>query len=347
MTNLSTSTVHRQNILNNKYAVEEIQKALGINGVIFEEKVCFTKKQIADFYEIDERTIDRYLEKNKEELNRNGYEVLKGKKLSGFKKKITEQASNQAENNSGHDINVVTKTTVMGIFDFRSFLNLGMLLTESENARQMRSIILDVTIDTINQKTGGSTKYINQREEHFLMSSFKEENYRKNFTDALHNFVDMGPAKFAIYTNKIYKSIFKENAKEYREILKLNNKDSTRATFYAEILDMISAYENGLATAIENKFNALGRKLYTSDLNQTFKEFVTMTESAFLPLLTKCRQKMASRDLCFRDALHKNIEDHITDVPAEDFEKFLGEKSKELTERIKDSEDVFKRLKER
>jgi len=62
----------------------------------------------------------------------------------------------------GPVINVGTKTTQLALFDFRPFLNLAMLLVEREKARLLRSKMLDIVIDTINQKTGGNTKYINQ-----------------------------------------------------------------------------------------------------------------------------------------------------------------------------------------
>jgi len=42
-----------------------------------------------------------------------------------------------------------------------------------------REMILGIGIDTINQRTGGGTKYINQRDEDFLLAAFQEENYRK------------------------------------------------------------------------------------------------------------------------------------------------------------------------
>ena len=56
---------------------------------------------------------------------------------------------------------------------------------------------------------------------------------------------------------------------------------------------------------------------------------------------------MASRDLAFRDALHHQLKEYLTPLQAEEFERFIGEKSKELVERLKDAEEVFKRLKER
>ena len=111
------------------------------------------------------RTISRYLEQNGEELSENGYEVLRGKNLKSFL---------DAARNSGKDIKVPTKTTVLGVFDFRAFLNMAMLLSESEKARALRQLMLDIVIDLINRKTGGGTKYINQRDKDYV-SIFKEK----------------------------------------------------------------------------------------------------------------------------------------------------------------------------
>ena len=61
------------------------------------------------------------------------------------------------------DIDVAHKTVSLGLFDFRSFLNVGMLLTTSEKAKYVRTRILDIVIATINEKTGGGTKYIHRR----------------------------------------------------------------------------------------------------------------------------------------------------------------------------------------
>ena len=44
---------------------------------------------------------------------------------------------------SGKEIDFPIKMSQIGLSDFRSFLNIGMLLTESEKAKQLRSMILD------------------------------------------------------------------------------------------------------------------------------------------------------------------------------------------------------------
>jgi len=334
---LTNSGLERQNILNNPYAVQEIEKATNLQGVRFEDGVRFVKEQVADFFGIDIRTVERYLEAHGDELEHNGYEVLKGKKLQAFREAISAQFVT--------DIDVGSKVRNLGIFDFRSLLNIAMLLTESETARVLRQTILDVVIDTINQRTGGGTKYINQRDEDFIQASFAEENYRKEFTNALRDHVDMGTFKYPLYTDKIYLSIFRENAKEYRKILKLHEKDNVRDTFYSEILDLIASFEFGFAKLIEESAKRKGSQLTSYETDHLYKEFES--QAHWKPLIERARNKMASRDLAFRDALHQQLEEYITPVQKMDFERFLGEKSKELAERLEEAKDVFKRLKER
>ena len=54
---LTSSTIERQNVLNNPFAVTEIQKAIHIRGVVFEGTVRLVKDQIAAFVEVDVRTV--------------------------------------------------------------------------------------------------------------------------------------------------------------------------------------------------------------------------------------------------------------------------------------------------
>ena len=177
---LTNSRLDRQNILNNELAVSEIQKKSGIDGIVWDGKVYVTRDMTASYFDVDIRTISRYLEQNSEELEQNGYSILKGSKLKSFR---------TAAKENGKDIYVPTKTSVLGVFDFRAFLNMAMLLSESEKARALRQLMLDIVIDLINKKTGGGTKYINQRDQNYLGSSLLEENYRRKFTDALKDCV--------------------------------------------------------------------------------------------------------------------------------------------------------------
>ena len=85
MKDLTISNIERQNVLNNCFAVSKIREHLNIEGMLFEGEYRFTKKMVADFYEVEERTIERYLEKYSDELSANGYILCKGKLLKELK----------------------------------------------------------------------------------------------------------------------------------------------------------------------------------------------------------------------------------------------------------------------
>jgi hypothetical protein len=297
---LTNSGIARQNILNNRYALQEIQTVVGIKGILFENEYRFTKKQLAEFFEVSYRTIESYTQKNKAELSKNGYEVLAGNRLKNIKLVIEKQFD--------PEMDFGIKIRQLSIYNFRAFLNIGMLLTDSLKARELRSAILDIVIDTI-------------------------------------DCVDMGNFKYIVYSNKIYVSIFKENADEYRKILSLEKDVNERHTMYSEVLDLISSYEAGFAEVLKTKSEEINRKLKSEEVDRLFMAFEN--QRLWEPLREKARQKMASRDLCFRDALHKNLEEYVDAVSEEDFERFLGEKSMTLDERLEEFKEVFKRLKER
>ncbi|CAH8189121.1 DNA-binding protein [Vibrio aestuarianus] len=332
-----TESLHdRQNILNNRYALQKAEQHLALGGIQFEGEAVFTKQQVMELFEISERTIERYLSSHADELKNNGYQILRGSKLREFKAL-----------GYGADIDDGTKTSVLGVFSFRAILNLGMLLTDSERAKELRSRVLDIVIDVLAERAGGHTKFINQRDQDYLMAAFQEENYRKQFTDALDKYVDGNKWKYSRFTNLIYQSIFHENAAEYKKILKLAEKDKIRETMYSEMLTLIASFESGIAHELEHQSTSLGRKLTQKETETLFASFEQ--HPLFKPLITDARTKMASRDLCFRDALHEKLEAYIKSVPEADFERFLGEKSKSLEEQLSDPEtlDVFKRLKDR
>ena len=113
---LTSSRLDRQNILNNDLAVEEIQDSIEIRSVPWNEKLYLTKELVAAFFDVDIRTIERYISSFSDELKANGMEILKGKKLESF---ISAYDSAFAT-----DINVGHKIRSMTVFDFRAFLNM-------------------------------------------------------------------------------------------------------------------------------------------------------------------------------------------------------------------------------
>lgn len=334
MKDLTISNIERQNVLNNRFAIDKIQKCLDISGMLFDGEYRFTKKMVADFYDVDISTIDRYLTTNSDELKHNGYILCKGKSLKEFKLQFA------------HLINEASKTTQLGLFNFRSFLNMGMLLTESEKAKQVRSLILDIVIATINEKVGGGTKYINRRDANYLPTALKEVNYRKQLTSALRAYVDGHETNmYSQITNAIYKAVFRENAKEYREILRLNSKDNVRHTLYAEVLLVIASFENGVGAAIREEYRKRGnRKLLVSEVEYLITQLADSPMQK--PYIDDARTKMASRDLSFREAYHGNIDEYLRAVTPEEYERFIGDKSIDIDQLLDENTDVLKRLKQ-
>lgn len=334
MKDLTISNIERQNVLNNRFAVKKLQERLDIEGMFFDGEYWLTKKMVADFYEVEERTIERYIENYGSELSANGYFLCKGKRLKDLKLQFAPV------------INVGSKTTQLGLFNFRSFLNIGMLLAESEKAKALRSAILDIVIATINEKTGGGTKYINRRDVNYIPAAITEENYRKNLTSAMSQCVAGHKTyKYSQVTDYIYEAVFKENAKEYRNVLSLDSKDNVRHTLYAEVLLVISSFENGVGAAIQQRFKENGGKLLSME---EVKAIVNdLAEHPMQkPYLNDARTKMASRDYSFREAYHVNIAEYLKAVTPEEFERFIGNQSIDFDNILADNKDVLKRLKQ-
>ena len=336
MNDFTTAQLQRQNILNNRYALQAAEQHLQLGGVVFQGQTVFTKQQVMALFEVSDATVERYISNHGEELKANGYQLLKGKNLKEFKDLVDVSLINEGN-----------KAPLLGVFSFRAVLNLAMLLTESERAKAVRSRLLDIVMDVLAERTGGHTKYINQRDEHYLMASLQDESYRKQFTDALDHFVVEHQWKYVRFTNLIYQCIFRENATEYRKVLKLAAKENIRETMYSEVLTLIASFEAGIAHELELEFKRLERKLSMQEVEALFGRFES--HPLFKPLILDARTKMASRDLGFRDALHHKLEAYIQSVPEADFDRFLGKTSKSLEDRLSDPATlaVFKRLKDR
>ncbi|WP_052048677.1 hypothetical protein [Megasphaera elsdenii] len=330
--NLTNSIIDRQNILNNVIAVKSMEKQLNLHGTNWKNTMWFTKEYVARLYEVDIRTIENQVSKNLEEITNNGYKVLNSAELDEFKKFAPEMHFGRKIRN-------------LGLFSFKAVLNMAMLLRNSEKAKCIRTQMLDIVLNVLTEKTGGHRLYINQRDPSFLDASYENYRSRKAFTQALNESVDMGIYKYEYFTNEIYKAIFLENAKRYQKILRLKSRSNLRDTMYSEVLTNIAAVESGIAYDINQKAKELGRKLKKEEVDVLIHN---LTQHPSMKIyIEQARSKMASRDLCFRDAYHAELQDYISSVDSEDFEKFLGEKSKSLNQQIQDHLDIFKRLKDK
>lgn len=86
-----------------------------------------TTELVARYYEVPVDTIKKLVERNREELEGNGYRVLEGETLSDFK-----------------SLNRIDARRSLAIFSRRAVLNVGMLLRDSQVARALRTYLLNV-----------------------------------------------------------------------------------------------------------------------------------------------------------------------------------------------------------
>lgn len=329
---LTTSAIDRQNILNNPMALPKIQEALGIKFLEFQGKYVVTKQFAADFYEVDVRTITNCLKANESELQRNGYRVIKGNDLKEFKLKYVQE------------MDFLNKTPQLGVFDFRSFLNIGMLLTTSAKAQEVRSRILDIVIAVIKKRAGGTTKFINRRDRDYVVSAFVEEDYHKKLSETIKaHVVGNISSNYSHIMDVIYRVVFCEKADEYKKLLDLSEHDNLRRTLYAEVLVAVSSFENATAEAISEKATAQG-KLTVTDVEELVVELAK--NPLVKPVVDVARTKMASRDNALRDVYHGNLAAYIRAVMPEEYHKFIGNLSVDFDQLLEENKDVLEHLKQ-
>ena len=100
---------------------------------MFRGLLFFTKLQVAGFFGVCQISIDTSIRNDDEELLLDGYDVLKGKSLKELK---------LAYINSGlHEVDFAKDTPQLGVLNFMALLNIAMLLTRSDRAKEVRILI--------------------------------------------------------------------------------------------------------------------------------------------------------------------------------------------------------------
>ena len=108
--------------------LDKVKKLVFMKGTEY-----MTTKMVADYYEIPESTINSVIGRHKEELIKNGFKILKDDELKEFKGKIQDEFTLKEVRFASH----------LALFNKRSILNVGMLLTESSIAEEVRTLLLD------------------------------------------------------------------------------------------------------------------------------------------------------------------------------------------------------------
>ena len=98
-----------------------------------------TAQQVATFFEVNLETIQKLIQRNKEELVNSGLISLKGQQLKELKETIEKLELSAMDIKS-----IPKKVTILTVLPKRAILNVGMLLRDSEVAKRLREALLDV-----------------------------------------------------------------------------------------------------------------------------------------------------------------------------------------------------------
>lgn len=109
-------------------ATEILNKAKAVIFAVWQGKGIATTQQVASYYEVEEATIRQIASRNKDEIDLDGVKVLRGKELKDAR----------------YSLSLPSKSSQETAWTPRGFLRVGMLLTESEVAKTVRTQILNL-----------------------------------------------------------------------------------------------------------------------------------------------------------------------------------------------------------
>jgi hypothetical protein len=149
-----------------------------------------TTKQVAAFYSVPEKTITSVVVDHRDELEANGYAVLKGE----FVNSLRESAK------------LSSRTRSLAVFSRTAVLNVGMLLAESEVARKVRAYLLAVEATAAPEHKATAIELIRLQE---------RQDY-KNILSALKQGRAVSGDDYRMVQNSLYMGLFGKTAAQIR-----------------------------------------------------------------------------------------------------------------------------------
>lgn len=123
-----------------------------------------TLKQVANFYEVSEKTINSLVMNNRSEITEDGLMNLTGKETKAFLGNLSNEFANFRGYFTYDDMKFNNRNNLL--FPRRAILRVGMLLRDSEIAKEIRTQLLN-----IEEKTSEEAKTADISEEQKLMLS--------------------------------------------------------------------------------------------------------------------------------------------------------------------------------
>jgi len=182
-----------------------------------------TIKQVAEFYKVSDEAIKKTLQRNQEEFSVDGIIIVSSKDF----KRLELCEGQLVPHKMARNVTLLPKQAI---------LRVGMLLTESARATQVRDLLIAGERQlSYRQKTRAvreAEKWQVQREAGKIV--------RRMTTDAIKNNIpETDRWAFKNYTNLVYKAIFGKNAKQLKTERGAKSNDSLRDGFTEVELEAI------------------------------------------------------------------------------------------------------------
>ena len=107
-----------------------------------------TTQMVADYFEVDTKTIEKVAERNEDELSQNGLKIETKENLLTYNMSVKTKRGGFDVLDENDNILFSGSNKGVRIFTRRTILNVAMLLRDSEVAKQIRTVLLDATENT-------------------------------------------------------------------------------------------------------------------------------------------------------------------------------------------------------
>lgn len=126
--------------------------------LLIPEMNCMTIRQVAEYYEVDVHTIQICYDRNKKEIDLDGVTVKTPRHFKGILKVTSCAFKNLEQMNGKLIVQIDDKTTLeipnrgIRMFPKRAILRMGMLLRDSQIAKEVRTQLLNITENVAAEK---------------------------------------------------------------------------------------------------------------------------------------------------------------------------------------------------
>ena len=169
--------------------------------------MVLTIDQVANYYEVTNEAISTVIKRNRSEFESDGMVTLKGEELKKFFEEIT-LGQNELCKVQDEPYKMTSKIRHITLLTKRSLLRMGMILTNSGIATQVRNYLLNIEeCGKVDTKSWAIQREVGKIE-------------RARMTSAISRYVPDSPHKrfaYPNYTNMVYRTIFHKDAKAMKE----------------------------------------------------------------------------------------------------------------------------------